>query len=124
MEKTTLSDCEQMVMKCIWDSGEELGVKELMEIVNQKYDKTWKLQTVSTFVARLVKKGYLDMYRKGRTFFYRPLLKEEEYKGTLMKGYVQFWNRGSAAEFIACLCESLELSDHEKREIKEVVEGI
>ncbi len=124
MVKTMLSDCEQMVMKCIWDSDSELGVKELMEIVNEKHSRTWKLQTVSTFVARLVKKGYLDMYRNGRTFLYRPLMTEEDYKGILFRQYVGFWSCGNAAEFIRSLCESLELTDSDKKEIREVVQAI
>lgn len=118
MEKAALSDCEQMVMKCIWNSKEDLGVQELTEIVNQRYERTWKLQTVSTFLARLVKKGYLEMYRRGRTFFYKPLVEEKEYKIQLMEEYIEFWNAGSIVEFVCTLCESPNVSEEEKQKIK------
>lgn len=124
MEKAALSDCEQMVMKCIWNSKEDLGVQELTEIVNQRYERTWKLQTVSTFLARLVKKGYLEMYRRGRTFFYKPLVEEKEYKIQLMEEYIEFWNSGSIAEFVCTLCESPNVSEEEKQKIKKTFMNI
>lgn len=124
MEKAALSECEQMVMKCIWNSEEALGVQELTEIVNQKYGKTWKLQTVSTFLARLVKKGYLEMQRKGRTFFYKPAVKEDVYKKQLLTEQIRFWNGGNAAGLIRDICTNLKFSEKEKKEIKEIVDGM
>lgn len=124
MEKTSLSECEQMVMKCVWNSAEELGVQELTETVNHKYERTWKLQTVSTFLARLVKKGYLDMYRKGRTFFYKPLVKEADYKKQLMIDFIQFWNGGSVADFVCSLCESVEITKEDREQIKEIIDKV
>ena len=63
-----LTDSELLAMKTIWESGEPLSVQEIMERTNQKYGKQWKVQTVSTFLGRMVKKGYLKMERKGRVF--------------------------------------------------------
>ena len=71
MEK--LTTCEELVMKTIWDASEELSLTEIMQRVNEKYHKEWKPQTVSTFLARLVRKGYLQYYRKGRVFFYQTI---------------------------------------------------
>lgn len=122
-EKTTLSDCEQMVMKCIWDSGRELRVQEITDDVNRNYQREWKLQTVSTFISRLVKKGYLDMYRKGRTFFYRPLIEEKEYRNWLMAEYIKFWNGGNLVDFVCGLCACAELSDEEKQKIKDTIDA-
>ena len=66
MTLENLTDCEQLVMKTVWDSEEELSLMEIMQRVNDKYHKEWKPQTVSTFLARLVRKGYLRHYRQGR----------------------------------------------------------
>ena len=47
--------------------------------VNARYGKEWKPQTVSTILCRLVKKGFLSMYRKGRYCYYMPQISQEEY---------------------------------------------
>lgn len=65
-----LTNCEELVMKIIWDAdGEELCLMDVMDRVNSKYKKNWKPQTVSTFLARLVRKKYIQSHRNGRQFF-------------------------------------------------------
>ena len=59
MTLENLTDCEQLVMKTVWDAAEELSLMEIMQRVNDKYHKKWKPQTLSTFLEMLVKKGYL-----------------------------------------------------------------
>lgn len=124
MEKMVLSDCEQMVMKSVWAATQEIGVQEITEYVNQKYQKTWKLQTVSTFLSRLVKKGYLEMYRKGRTFFYKPLVNEREYRKWIMMEYINFWSAGNVLDFVCGLCEDVTLTSEEKQQIKDIIDRL
>ena len=63
MDTNDISACEKLVMKVIWDSTEELALQEVMDGVNHENGKNWKPQTVSTFLSRLVKKGFLNMYQ-------------------------------------------------------------
>lgn len=100
-----LTDCEQLVMKTVWDAAEELSLMEIMQRVNDHYSKEWKSQTVSTFLARLVKKGYLEHYRKGRLFFYQVLIPMEEYRNQLTRDYLKFWYPGNEDEFLVFWCE-------------------
>lgn len=96
MEK--LTDCEQLVMKTVWDAAEELSLMEITKRVNDRYSKEWKSQTVSTFLARLVKKRYLGLYRKGRVFLYQVLVPMEEYRSRLTRDYIKFWYPGNEDE--------------------------
>ena len=66
MDPYEISTCERMVMKVVWESEEALDLANVMSRVNEEFSKDWKPQTVSTFLARLVRKGYLSTYRKGR----------------------------------------------------------
>lgn len=102
MTHEALTDCEQLVMKTVWDAEDELSLMEIMQRVNDKYHKKWKPQTVSTFLARLVKKGYLRHYRQGRVFFYRILVSMREYRTQLTQEFVDFWYHGNADEFLGC----------------------
>ena len=71
-----LTECELQVMKVIWRNEGEMNLQEILKEVTLKYGKDWRPQTVSTFLARLVKKGYLNVYRSGRTFLYTPIVEE------------------------------------------------
>lgn len=112
MKLEKLTECEQLVMKTVWDAAEELGLMDITQRVNDKYHKDWKPQTVSTFLARLGAKGYLVNYRQGRVFFYRVLVPMEEYRAQLTHDYVDFWYRGNIDEFIDC-CRGKDRIDQE-----------
>ena len=56
-----LTTAESMVMKTIWDHPHEMALQEIMKLTNETYGKDWKSQTVSTYIAKLVKKGFLRM---------------------------------------------------------------
>ena len=74
-----LPECEELVMSIVWRADEAPDLAAVRERVNARYGKEWKPQTVSTILCRLVKKGFLSMYRKGRYCYYVPLIKQEEY---------------------------------------------
>jgi len=77
--KKMLSDCEEKVMAVIWKSSDELDLQQIKAEVNRRFGKKWAQQTVSTFLRRIVAKGYLSKRRSGRVFFYTPLISREEY---------------------------------------------
>lgn len=122
MAEFGLTKSEEVVMKCIWNSEVELALSDVTANVNNDFGKDWKPQTVSTFLARLVRKEYLSFYRKGRYFFYQPLVKEKDYKRDLMKEFIRFWDEGNVSTFIDDLCRQKVLSKKDIKELKEKVE--
>lgn len=124
MRAKEITECEKVVMKCVWDNENDLSMQQITELVNTRFGKDWKTQTVSTFLARLVKKGYLQMYRKGRCFFYSPLVDKDEYKDDVLKDYVQFWNGGSMSAFVSGLFSKKMMSQEEREKIKKQIEEL
>lgn len=110
---TEITKCELLVMEVIWrnqESGaEEMSLPMVMEKLKKNYGSTWKPQTVSTFLSRLVKKGYLDMYRVSRSFLYHPVVDEQTYldhhmeeeANTLFQGNYQRYK-----EVVAKFCDA------------------
>lgn len=124
MKYASLTDCEQLVMKTVWEAEDELSLMEVMQRVNDKYHKTWKPQTVSTFLARLVKKGYLRHIRQGRIFYYRIMIPMDDYKGQLTTDYVSFWNHDNADEFLCALAQERPLRQDEIERIQKMIDGL
>lgn len=79
MKKEYASRCELKVMKVLWESKEDLSLQPIMMAANDNTGNDWKPQTISTFLARLVKKGWIEGYRKGRYVYYRPLITRTEW---------------------------------------------
>ena len=60
-ENQKISDCEEMIMKILWESEDDLNLMEVTNRVSTRYGKIWKLQTVATFLTRLKSKGWIDI---------------------------------------------------------------
>ncbi len=122
--KETLTECELIVMKIIWQSGEALSIQEILAQLDEVYHKNWKIQTVSTFLSRSVKKGYLKMTRKGRQFFYTPLVSEEEYGKREITKCVNFWGNGKIDALVASFTKVRKLTDEEKSHIRSLLDDM
>lgn len=121
MNTNDISACERLVMKIIWDSTEDLALQEVMERVNQENEKCWKPQTVSTFLTRLVRKGYLTVYRKGRYSYYQPTVSRDEFwKATMMEN-ARFFTKGDVGAMACCLCDDI-LSEEDIERLRKKID--
>ena len=75
-----LTASETLVMKCIWDADKEMSLADIFEMVNSLYHKEWKYQTVSTFLAKIVQKGFIRARREGHRVIYEILISQDDYK--------------------------------------------
>ncbi len=89
MQKLTAA--ELAVIGEIWRAEEEgvdfkdITMTYLTQKCNENQGKSWKAQTVSTFLAHLVKKEYLEMSRVGRHFYYKTLVGKKEVVNRIIK---------------------------------------
>jgi predicted transcriptional regulator len=73
-----LHELEREVMEEVWDRG-EASVREVMEAVNPGAPKQRAYTTYMTVMSRLEGKGMLERSRTGKTDFYRPLYRRDQY---------------------------------------------
>lgn len=100
MKIEKLTESEELVMKSIWDCHKEPVLSDVVDRVNGFYGKDWKPQTVSTFLAKLVRKNYLRLQRNGKIYTYKILITEAAYRQKLYKHHVSFWNQNSMSNFV------------------------
>ena len=83
-----ISECEEQIMSIIWTSEEAPDMQPIRREVNVRFNHEWAGQTVSTYLSRLVKKGYLRMERKGRYKYYYPEVPLERYRKEKLRSLV------------------------------------
>lgn len=102
-----ITKSELKVMMVIWNSDGDLGLQEVMSLLENHYHSNWKPQTVSTFLARLTRKGYLNMYRQGRQFLYHVIIPKENYLQWMLSGLVDFWFDGKKENLLLAIDQML-----------------
>lgn len=123
-EERLLSSCETIIMKVIWDKGEDISISELSEILRTKYNKDYKRTTIVTFILNLTAKGFARQYRKGRYAYVHALKSEEEYKRKILMDQKDFWYHGNAAEVVATLCVPGEITKDEVQSIRKILNDL
>lgn len=124
MEEKTLSECEELVLKVIWAGDSPMTMQEITENVNQQYSRNWQTKTVTTFLSRIVQKGYLTADRKGRQFYYYPTISEEDYRRHEVIRFTDSWTSGRADVFLAAFLSSRRLTEDEKKRIRSMIDEV
>ncbi|MCD8053177.1 MAG: BlaI/MecI/CopY family transcriptional regulator [Lachnospiraceae bacterium] len=119
MNLTDLSDCELLVMKCLWDVGSPMTVAELIVRIEKIYGKSYKETTVYTFLKRLKDKGYVSSYKKGTSYF-SPLVSEDEYLDSYSRKMSDFLGRESANSFLSAFYRHQNYTEDEWEAIRSI----
>ena len=123
-EERNLSGSESIVMKTIWDAGEDISVPDLMTALKVKYAKDYARTTVQTFLLKLAGKGFVRVYRKGKLSYVRAIKDEAEYKVKLLQEEMDFWYRGNPAELVMGLFHARGMAEKDKEQIRRALDGL
>lgn len=121
MRAKPLTESEKITMKCVWDIGDGARLSRIMTLANDKYGKEWKPQTVSTFLGKLVRKGFVEQYRDGRYFYYRILIDKHTYRTQMIRDDVEFWDDDSLEMYISELFDKKAFTAKERKQLKSLV---
>ena len=108
MEK--LTNLEEMIMKCIWDYGEEIPFLQIGKELKERYGKEYKRTSIRTYLFRLEDKEYLKVDKRGRNAYVYPIISEKEYREDILDN----WFDGSAKELFTALSEKIPKSEKER----------
>jgi predicted transcriptional regulator len=97
-----ISQSELEVMHIIWQKNGTITLAPLLEQLNQM-GKTWKTNTVVTFLARLVEKGLLTIEKRGRNNIYTAQVSEQDYLANQTKVFLKKMYADDAKELVVSL---------------------
>lgn len=117
--KHTVTDAEYEIMCLLWKSKEKMAVADIM--TNLK-NSEWTASTIATFMQRLLKKGVISCDKKGKTNYYYPVLKEEDYAINETENLLSKIYKGSAKNLVATLYENKKLSSQDITDLKKMFE--
>jgi len=103
-----ISEAEKQVMEFIWAAGRPVTTSEIIKHLPE--EKSWKQNTVVTFLARLMEKGIIKATRIGKANHYEPCVTEQEYRNFETKQFIKDVHKGSVLGFITALCDNGDLT--------------
>lgn len=119
----TLAASEGLVMKCLWDSQQDLTVSELQSRLKTQYGREYALNTVATFMTILMKKGFVTRYKTKGSHQYKPLISKQEYLDSQNEETKREWYDGSVYGMLASIVKtSGGITSEEAQKMKELLD--
>lgn len=116
---TPLGETEMEVLHHVWQL-KEATVKDVRARILETREVAYT--TIMTVMKNLADKGYLKYKKDGVTYVYSPAQKPDSVRFNLVKDLIKKVFQGSPKELVQTLVQNEEMSDEERREIKELID--
>ncbi len=116
---TPLGETEMEVLHHVWHLG-TATVANVQQCILR--DRTVAYTTVMTVMKKLSDKGYLRYEKDGATYVYSPARSPEDVQRSLVDDLVSKVFKGSALALVQTLVRREDLTDAERREIKDLID--
>jgi len=112
-----ISEAELFILKALWKAREPITAQQVCDFVG---NKNWKYTTVSTLLSRLAKKKAIAHNKLGKSYYYYPLITEEDFKQKQTSRFISKIYGGSVKKLAVSLFQSGDLSEDDIKEIKDM----
>lgn len=113
-----ISEAEWQIMKLIWkNSGATAG--EIIEEISVNSD--WKIATIKSLINRLLKKEAIGFEKRGREYFYYPLVLESECIKEESKSFINRFFNGSINSMLVNFVKDEALTKDEIKELRDIL---
>ena len=102
-----ISEAEHQVMKVIWSDNPITAMEITKELTKTT---TWKLNTIKTFINRLLKKGAIGFEKAGKEYNYYPLFGESDYVKTESRLFLKRIFGGAMKPMLITMVENEDLT--------------
>lgn len=120
MSKFDLSEMEYEIMKYFWKENRLLTSREVTQHFNENGHQ-WALQTVLTFLNRLVNKNALQVRRQGKRLLFQAAMTPAQYSGQFLKNTIAESFDGSVEDFFVALREmKTEFTEEQIAELRKI----
>lgn len=123
MSDETPTKTEFEILKILWDCGEPMRVREVLEILNRGTETPRAYTTVMTLMNIMAEKGLLLREPGGKAFRYRPARPRERTLKNMLADTLSRVFDGSATALVAQLLDNAKPSPEELNEIRNLIEA-
>lgn len=117
-----LTNTELQIMELLWAAQKPMSFREIMDVAVNEWKKTWKVQTLNTFLLGLQKMGLVGSDRSVSSYnVYYALCTKEQHIHNWTKKIVSECYENSFSRFVAAFIGDGKLSEEEADELRKLL---
>ncbi len=116
-DNQTLTRVEMEIMNHLWEMKKPTSVRELLETYDEPKPA---YTTIGTYMKILTQKGFVIPEKHkddGKTYFFRPLISQEEYRRRVMSEVKDTFFGGSVSSLVRYFVKEEKIADAELQEL-------
>lgn len=114
-----ISPAEFEVLNELWQQS-PLTANALVDRLSQHKD--WHEKTVKTLISRLLKKRAISFEKQGRTYFYSPVVKREDFTQSVSTNVIERFFSGKISPLVAGFAKSNKLKADDVAQLKSIID--
>ncbi len=116
-----LTKTEEQIMELLWAAKAPMTFREIMDIANTEWNKTWKVQTLNTFLLGLQKMELVGAQKGTSCNYYYALCTKDQHIHNWTKKMVAECYGNSLGIFVAAFIGDGKLTREETEELKKLL---
>lgn len=116
-----LTAVETELMELFWNAKGPLSFREIMEYITTVLKKTWKKQTLNTYLSNLQRSGLIQTERSNYYYSYMATCTREEYVHRWTRKLVEDSYGNSIGNFVAAFTGGRKLSEEEAEKLRKLI---
>ena len=117
-----LTNTELQIMELLWAAKEPMSFRDIMGVATTEWKKSWKVQTLNTFLLGLQKMGLVGTDKSMSTYnMYYALCTKEQHIHNWTKKMVAECYENSFARFVAAFIGEGKLSEEDADELRKLL---
>lgn len=121
-DNQTLTRVEMEIMTHLWDMKKPTSVRELLETFDEPKPA---YTTIGTYMKILTQKGFVTPEKHeedGKTYFFRPMVSQEEYRRRVMSEVKDTFFGGSVSSLVRYFVKEEKIDDSELQELLSLIQ--
>lgn len=121
-DNQTLTRVEMEIMTHLWDMKKPTSVRELLETFDEPKPA---YTTIGTYMKILTQKGFVTPEKHeedGKTYFFRPMVSQEEYRRRVMSEVKDIFFGGSVSSLVRYFVKEEKIDDSELQELLSLIQ--
>jgi len=106
------------IMQALWRRGQSTVAEVRQEL---EPGRSLAYTTIATMLTKMERKGLVDHHRDGRTFIYRPLVKRNQVRGSMVADLLERLFAGDVTELVSHLLEECDVTADELSRLKQLI---
>ncbi len=109
-------------MEVLWQLPEPSSLKETLDFLNGRLNKSWKQQTVGTYLSHLEEAGLISVDKRfSRLHLYFPACTREEYMQSYLQKLVETSFDNSIVNLVAAFTGGKKLPEKDAQELRKLI---